>query len=55
MELLRKAENLSEAYIVLDPIHPLEGEWLEHFYAERPEEASIAPLLQALSLGGTGG
>ena len=50
MELLRKAENLTEAYVVLDPIRPLEGEWLERFYAERPEEASIAPLLQALSL-----
>jgi hypothetical protein len=45
MELLRKADNLAEAYALLDPDRPLEGEWLEHFYAERPEEASIAPLI----------
>ena len=48
MELLRKAENLTEAYVVLDPAHPLEGEWLECFYTERPEEASITYLIDEL-------
>lgn len=47
---LRKAENLTEAYALLDPNRPLEGEWLEHFYAERPEEASIIPLMDELLL-----
>jgi energy-coupling factor transporter ATP-binding protein EcfA2 len=50
MELLRKAENLTEAYQLLDPDRPLEGKWLEHFYAERPEEASITPLVDGLLL-----
>lgn len=50
MELLRKAENLAEAYQLLDPDRPLEGEWLEHFYAKRPEEASITPLIDGLVL-----
>ncbi|MFZ5917526.1 MAG: hypothetical protein ACOYZ7_11365 [Chloroflexota bacterium] len=50
MELLRKAANLSEAYVLLDPDRPLEGEWLEKFYAERPDEASIAPLMDELLL-----
>jgi energy-coupling factor transporter ATP-binding protein EcfA2 len=48
MELLRKAENLSEAYNLLDPNRPLEGKWLEHFYAERPDGSSLAPLLDEL-------
>lgn len=48
MELLRKAENLAEAYALFDPDRPLAGEWLQKFYAERPEEASIAPLLDEL-------
>jgi energy-coupling factor transporter ATP-binding protein EcfA2 len=50
MELLRRAEGLSEAYQLLDPDRPLEGAWLKHFYADRPEEASIAPLIDGLSL-----
>jgi len=50
VELLRKAENLTEAYELLDPTRPLEGKWLEHFYADRPEEASITPLMDALLL-----
>lgn len=50
MELLRKAENLAEAYQLLDPDRPLEGEWLERFYAERPEEASITSLIDGLLL-----
>ena len=50
MELLRKAENLTEAYVLLDPARPLEGEWLARFYAERPEEASITPLMEELLL-----
>ena len=48
MELLRRAENLTEAYQLLDPERPLEGKWLERFYAERPEEASLAPLMDEL-------
>ena len=48
MELLRKAENLTEAYQVLVPDQPLQGEWLERFYAERPEHASIANLVDQL-------
>ena len=48
MEPLRKAENLTEAYQVLVPDQPLEGEWLERFYAERPEHASIASLVDQL-------
>jgi hypothetical protein len=35
MDILRKAENLTEAYALLDPDRPLEGKWLERFYAER--------------------
>ncbi len=50
MEILRKAENLTEAYALLDPDRPLEGKWLERFYADRPEEASITSLIDALEL-----
>ena len=50
MEILRKAENLTEAYAVLDPARPLEGKWLERFYAERPDGASAAPLMEALRI-----
>src|SRR3990170_4162989 len=50
MELLRKAKNLPEAYQLLDPAQPLEGELLEHFYTQRPEEASITPLMDGLLL-----
>ena len=50
MEIPRRAENLSETYIVLDPERPLEGKWMDCFYAERPEEASITPLLDELQL-----
>ena len=50
MEILRKAKNLTEAYAVLDPARPLEGKWLERFYAERPEGASITPLMDELLL-----
>jgi energy-coupling factor transporter ATP-binding protein EcfA2 len=48
MELLRKATTLQEAYDLLDPDRPLEGKWLECFYAERPEEASIVSLIDEL-------
>jgi len=48
MEILRKADNLIEAYRLLDPQRPLEGEWLERFYAERPEESSTTYLLDEL-------
>lgn len=48
MELLRQAENLTEAYGLLKP-DPLEGEWLARFYAERPEESSTIYLLDKLS------
>ncbi len=50
MESLRKADNLPQAYVLLDPDRPLEGEWLAHFYAERPAEASITPLIDELLL-----
>lgn len=50
MELLRKADNLTEAYGLLDPDRPLEGKWLARFYADRPEEASITPLMDELLL-----
>ncbi len=50
VEPLRKAANLTEAYRVLDPDRPLKGEWLARFYADRPAEASIAPLMDELRL-----
>jgi energy-coupling factor transporter ATP-binding protein EcfA2 len=50
VEILRKAENLTEAYALLDPARPLEGKWLDRFYADRPEGASITPLMEALRL-----
>jgi len=50
VELLRKAENLTKAYALFDPDRPLEREWLERFYADRPEEASIASLMDGLLL-----
>jgi energy-coupling factor transporter ATP-binding protein EcfA2 len=49
MELLRKAANLTEAYELLRPDRPLEGKWLDRFYAERPEEFSTTYLLDELS------
>lgn len=45
----RRAETLKEAYAVLDPARPLEGEWLDRFYAERPPEASLDPLIDELA------
>jgi energy-coupling factor transporter ATP-binding protein EcfA2 len=50
MELLRKADNLTEAYQLLDPARPLEGRWMKRFYAERPVEASITPLMDEILL-----
>ena len=50
MEIPRKAKNLAEAYALLDPNYPLERKWLERFYADRPEEASITPLMDELLL-----
>jgi len=50
VELLRKAENLTEAYRLLEPDRPLEGEWLRHFYADRPDGASLTPLMDELLL-----
>ena len=54
MELLRKAENLTEAYRILDPSKPLTGKELERFYAQRPDEASIAPLWDKLEADDSG-
>jgi len=48
VEILHKAENLTEAYALLDPDRPLEGKWLERFYAERPMEASTVFLTKEL-------
>lgn len=50
MEILRKAENLTEAYALLDPDRPLEGKWLERFYADRPDESSITSLIDELQI-----
>jgi len=50
MEILRKADDLTEAYALLDPDRPLEGKWLARFYADRPEEASITLLMDELLL-----
>jgi len=49
VELLRQAENLTEAYELLRPDRPLKGKWLARFYAERPEEFSTVYLLDELS------
>lgn len=49
MELSR-AQTLKEAYNLFDPLRPLEGEWLEAFYVERPQSASIQPLIAELEL-----
>ncbi len=48
MEPPRRAENLTEAYALLDPERPLREKWLERFYAGRPEEASITSLMDEL-------
>ena len=34
MQLLRRAENLTEVRGLLDPGRPLEGKWLACFYAD---------------------
>lgn len=49
MELSR-AQTLKEAYNLFDPLRPLEGEWLEAFYVERPQSASLQPLIEELEL-----
>jgi len=54
MVLLRKAENLTEAYRLLDPQHPLTGKELERFYAERPYDLSIVPLWEKLEVDDSG-
>lgn len=46
----QQAQTLSEAYRVLDPLRPLDGEWFDSFYAERPESAGIQSLLDELML-----
>ena len=50
MDLLRKADNLSEAFDLLDPTRPLEGKRLDRFYAQRTAEASIEPLVDEFLL-----
>lgn len=45
-----KAQTLAQAYNLFDPLRPLEGEWLDAFYVERPESANIQPLLTELEL-----
>lgn len=50
MDSLQSVQTLTEAYRFLDPLRPLEGEWLDRFYAERPEAASIHPLVDELLL-----
>ncbi len=46
----QQAQTLAEAYRVLDPLRPLDGEWFNSFYAERPESAGIQSLLDELML-----
>lgn len=43
-----RAKTLAEAYRLLEPERPLEGERLQRFYAERPLDAGIAPLIDEL-------
>ncbi len=50
MDNLQKAANLRDAYALLDPLRPLEGESLRQFYAERPPDTSIVSLIKELSL-----
>lgn len=45
---LHKATNLIEAYRVLNPVKPLEGEGLSRFYADRPPDATIESLIEEL-------
>ena len=45
-----KAQTLAQAYNLFDPLRPLEGEWMQAFYVERPQSASIQPLIAELEL-----
>mgnify|MGYP005855365721 FL=1 len=47
---LSKAQTLAQAYNLFDPLRPLEGEWMQAFYVERPQSASIQPLIAELEL-----
>ena len=50
MPQLRPAATLEEAYRLLDPLRPLQGEWLDAFYVPRPPDSRIDALLDALQL-----
>ncbi|MCX7689292.1 hypothetical protein [Thermoflexus sp.] len=40
------ARTLREAYAYLDPLRPLQGEWLSRFYVERPLGSDLGTLQQ---------
>ncbi|WP_322798942.1 hypothetical protein [Thermoflexus sp.] len=44
------ARTLSKAYANLDPLRPLQGEWLSRFYVERPLGSDLGTLQQELEL-----
>lgn len=50
MSTLRPASTLRESYRYLDPLRPLQGEWLHAFYVERPPDSRIDTLLDELQL-----
>ncbi|GIX47652.1 MAG: hypothetical protein KatS3mg131_1863 [Candidatus Tectimicrobiota bacterium] len=49
-EELQPAQTLKAAYRYLDPLRPLEGEWLKAFYVERPPDSRVDRLLDELLL-----
>lgn len=50
MQRLGQAQTLRDAYTTLDPLCSLSGNWMQHYYVERPEECSINGLLDELQL-----
>lgn len=50
MAQLAPATTLEEAYRYLDPLRPLQGDWLRAFYVERPPDSRIDRLLDELQL-----
>ena len=49
-EELQPAQTLKEAYRYLDPLRPLQGEWLASFYVERSPDSRVDLLLDELLL-----
>ena len=50
MAKIAPAKTLEEAYRYLNPLRPLQGEWLETFYVERPPDSRIDHLLEGLRM-----